>query len=232
MGYSYVQGADVNTIPARYDIGHGGPDPGAVANGLLEAEVVLEIGKLCAASTRARGVNIDLTRVENTGMTPEQRVALITQPALCVVSFHANASVDPSANGAEIFVSAFNTESQRLGNLIAEKYLQRVVGIGARTPMVKTRLRPEGDDYYYAIRKPTQVGISAVLVETGFVTNIGDAQVLRSFWGRFAIAFAVHEGVAAWLGLEADTAELMAQLAQKDATLAEIERLAREGGGA
>jgi len=231
MGYSNLEVSTV-TDKARYDIGHGGPDPGALGNGLQEAEVVLEVGKLAAACTRAAGVTIDLTRVSDVGLTPEQRTALAVQPANCVVSIHANAATDTSARGVEVFVSNTNAESQRLGSLIAEKYLARVIGIPARTPVVKTRLRPEGDDYYYIIRKPTEVGIPAVLVEIGFVTNYDDAQVLRSFWGRFAIAFAIYEGVAAWLGLDSGTAELMMELARKDAVLEQIEQLAKEGGEA
>ena len=201
----------------RVDPGHasplpaGGTDPGAVGNGVEEAECVLEVGKLVAAMLRSRGVAIDLTRTGILGPSANARSILLKQPGVnCSVSIHANGHADPAANGLEVFVSAFSAESQILGECIAAEFAQWVHGIGQRRPVVKTRLASDGKaDYYYFIRHPQSVGIPAVLVEIGFVTNPQDAAVLGSFWGRFAIAYAISRGVLRWLGVSDTEAALV-----------------------
>jgi len=200
---------------ARIDPGHasplptGGTDPGAVGNGVREAECVLEISKLVAAMLRASGIGVDLTRIGEPGPTADQRAKLLSVAGVdCSVSIHANAASDLAARGVEIYVSAVNAESQLLGNAIAEEYLAWVHGISGRRPVVRARLASNGEDYYYFVRHPTRAGIPAVLVEVGFVSNAEDAEVLASFWGRFAIAYGISRGVLRWLGRLADADEL------------------------
>ena len=199
----------------RVDPGHasplptGGTDPGAVGNGVREAECVLEISKLVAAMLRASGVRVDLTRTGEPGPTAAQRAKLLSVAGVdCSVSIHANAAADPAARGVEIYVSAANAESQLLGTAIAEEYLAWVQGIPGRQPVVRTPLASNGEDYYYFVRHPTRAGIPAVLVEVGFVSSAEDAAVLASFWGRFAIAYGISRGVLRWLGRLAEADEL------------------------
>ena len=208
---------------ARVDPGHasplptGGTDPGAVGNGVREAECVLEISKLVAAMLRASGVAVDLTRTGEPGPTADQRAKLLSVVGVdCSVSIHANAASDPAARGVEIYVSAANAESQLLGDAIAEEFLAWVQGIPGRQPVVRTRLRSSGEDYYYFNLYPTRAGISSALVEVGFVSNAEDAAVLASFWGRFAIAYAISRGVLRWLGVLTDADELADLRARMD----------------
>ena len=215
-------------VRVRVDPGHGSPlptggtDPGAVDNGVQEAECVLEVSKLVAAMLRSQGVAIDLTRTTKVGPTSDARSKHLKQLGVnCSVSIHANAHTT-TADGCEVFVSAFNPESRRLGELIVEEYSQWVRGIGLRKPAVRTRLANNAD-YYYFIRHPQSVGIPAVLVEIGFVTNPQDAAVLASFWGRFAIAYAISKGVLRWLG-----ADLQGKVAAANERLANIRALAAQ----
>ena len=231
----------------RIDPGHasplptGGTDPGAVGHGVQEAECVLEICKLAAAMLRSQGVAIDMTRTGVPGPTVQARSDHLKRPgADCVISIHANAATDSSANGYEIFVSAHNSKSRLLGELISDEYPGWVRGIGPRKPPVKTRLTGSGEDYYYVVRHPTSVGIPAVLVEVGFVTNPSDASVLASFWSRFAIAYAISRGILRWLGVDSNQrlADLERELASANLDLADartrphqISILAAERGG-
>jgi len=189
-----------------YDLGHGGADPGAVANGLREAEVVTEIGHLAAAGTRALGHHIGLTRLrEDEGIGVERRKALVTSPVLqTVISLHANAAASVDALGWEIFVSAHNEDSKMLGNEIAKELMLLPV-IKPRFPAVKTRLRANGEDFYYIINEPTKMGIAAVLVEVGFLTNEQDAAFLRAFWNRFALAYRITMGLDAYIQLKEES---------------------------
>ena len=219
----------------RLDAGHasplptGGTDPGAVGNGVQEAECVLEVSKLVAAMLRSQGVAIDMTRTTDVGPTADARSKHLKQLGVnCSVSIHANAHTT-TADGCEVFVSAFSPESQRLGELIAEEYGQWVHGIGLRKPAVKTRLTGDGTaDYYYFIRHPTRAGIPAVMAEIGFVTNAHDATILASFWGRFSIAYAIARGVLRWLGVPA-TPDLQQQVAAANERLDRIRAILREG---
>ena len=166
---------------------------------------MLEVSKLVAAMLRSQGVAVDMTRIGVPGPTVQARSDHLKRTgADCVISIHANAAADSSANGYEIFVSAYNSQSRQLGELISEEYPGWVQGIGPRKPPVKTRLTGSGEDYYYVVRHPTSVGVPAVLVEIGFVTNPSDASVLASFWGRFAIAYAISRGILRWLGIDSD----------------------------
>lgn len=219
----------------RIDPGHGGPDPGAVANGLREADVVLEIARLTAGMVRMGGANVGLTRTRDVGLEPRHRSQALSRPgAHCAVSIHANAAVrgdgssDPAARGHECFVSAFLPESRRLGDCISASLGARVTAIPPRKPAVKTRLTEDGRDWYYVVRDPVAAGIPAVLVEVGFITSPEDAAHLASFWGRFQVAYAVASGVLCWLGI--DVEEAGTELADARARLAEIRRIASGGG--
>ena len=182
------------------DPGHGGPDPGAVGNGLYESDVVLAVGQLCAAAIRSLDVNVSLTRTQDVLLLPANRTAAIIKPSTCVISIHANAAVSSSARGHEVFVSAYLPESRKLGESISRELTNRVPQIPPRPIPVLTRLRDDGEDFYYVVNEPRKRGIPAVLVELGFITNAADAAVMGNFWGRFALAHAIARGVLTWSG--------------------------------
>ena len=48
------------------DAGHGGKDSGAVGNGLLEKDIVLNIAKILKAQLLEKGFNICMTREDDT----------------------------------------------------------------------------------------------------------------------------------------------------------------------
>ena len=192
-----------------YDVGHGGADPGGGSVGIKESDFNLETARLAAGMTRMVGVNVALTRTRDIDLKPSARIMMITAKSLtCVVSVHANAHADLKVRGHEIFVSAFDPRSAALGQAISDQFMS-LLSIPARSPAVKTRLTSDEDaDYYYVIQEAVQAGIPAVLIEPGFLTNTEDALFLSNFWGQFQVAYAVSRGVVAWLGLDADTAQL------------------------
>jgi N-acetylmuramoyl-L-alanine amidase len=206
------------------DPGHGGTDPGACGNGLREAEFTLEVAKLVAAGLRQYGEQVGLTRTEDATLLQPERVRLITAPADCVVSIHANshACQPHAARGWEVFVSAFFRASEELGNSIAAA--MRELPIPARDPAVRTRLRDHLTDWYYVIREPRSKGIPAVLIECGFISNPDDAAYLKSFWGRFQIAHAIAKGVLSWSGIH-PAPDLLAKLDAADEKLARIKEI-------
>lgn len=114
------------------DPGHGGSDPGAVAQGQSEApinlDVALRLADLLAADTldAAGGGEWEvlLTRVDDTTVSLGTRVALANAwPADRFVSIHANAFSNPAANGTETYSFAEGTTGADLRDRIQEEML-------------------------------------------------------------------------------------------------------------
>lgn len=216
-----TQTEGAGSLRIRIDAGHGGADPGAVGNRIREAELNLELAKLVAASMRGVGVHVDMTRTTDEAITATERTRRLIIPGVaCSVSIHGNYFGDPRPRGHEVYVSAFDAESRRLGQSISDQLTRWMPHIPPRNPPVRTRLASGGTaDYFYVIRQPVRAGIPAVLVECGFLSNPEDAAVLREFWGRFAIAHAISRGIAAWAGLDDICAQLEQELARTQGRL-------------
>jgi N-acetylmuramoyl-L-alanine amidase len=91
------------------DPGHGGHDPGAQANGIDEAELVLDVAlrleKLLKAQTN---FDVVLTRRTDEFIPLEERTAIANrESADLFLSIHANASRDNSAKGLETYFLNF-----------------------------------------------------------------------------------------------------------------------------
>lgn len=101
------------------DPGHGGPDEGAKGpGGGVEKSVTLAVARRLKASLEARlGVRVILTRDGDAAVGLDERAAVANNnKADLFVSLHANASVRPSAAGAEIFylsLDEYGDEAQR-----------------------------------------------------------------------------------------------------------------------
>lgn len=87
------------------DPGHGGEDPGAVSDYVTEKELVLSVGLMLKEKLEARGVNVEMTRDDDTFVELEDRArfAVPSQHNL-FVSLHANATETAGAEGIETWV--------------------------------------------------------------------------------------------------------------------------------
>ena len=98
-------------IAVVIDPGHGGGDSGAVAHGMVEKDLNLDVGRRVAQALRAQGVGVHLTREDDHFITLEDRVRQANAlPGAIFVSIHFNdASGDGKAagraNGIETFYS-------------------------------------------------------------------------------------------------------------------------------
>jgi N-acetylmuramoyl-L-alanine amidase len=93
------------------DPGHGGHDPGAQANGITEADLVLDIAlRLEKLLQKQPGVEVVLTRRTDTFIPLEERTAIANREgADLFLSIHANASKRTAARGIETFILNFAT---------------------------------------------------------------------------------------------------------------------------
>lgn len=158
------------------DPGHGGTDPGAVANGLVEKELNLEVAlrlrdllELDTADPLGGGEwDVRLTRLSDVTVSLANRVTLANNwPADRFVSIHHNAFSSSAANGTETFSFSNGTTSAGLRDRVQEELL---LGLGLADRGSKTA-------NFYVLRETT---MPAALSEGGFLTSPIDAAVLSS----------------------------------------------------
>ena len=95
------------------DAGHGGHDPGAHANGISEAELVLDVaGRLSRLMQKQPGIEVVMTRDTDVFIPLEERTAIANrQGADLFLSIHANASRNPKVHGIETYFLNFASNS-------------------------------------------------------------------------------------------------------------------------
>lgn len=185
-------------IKIYIDQGHNpvNPNAGAEGNGLREQDVVYRIGQSLAAMLRANGnFEVRLSRP-----TPETQLGTSNASSLAArvndanswgadyfISLHTNASENAAASGSEAFAFSRNSAAFALGEDILT-WLNRITGLRNRGMSVRTNL--------YVLRR-TQM--PAVLVELGFITNPGDAELMSTQPDLFAEG--VYNGILDYLGM-------------------------------
>jgi len=166
------------------DPGHGGKDPGAISYlGHHEKDIVLQISRRLASILQRRGVEVIMTRRDDTFVELEERAAIANRAdADLFVSIHADSHNDRVHQGFTVYVarSASNT-SRQVGRSL-ENTLSRI-GIPSKG------LRSA--DY----RVLVQTRCPAVLVETGFLSNPNEAAMLLDGNYQERIASAIAEGI-------------------------------------
>ncbi|MHB8621557.1 MAG: N-acetylmuramoyl-L-alanine amidase family protein, partial [Chloroflexota bacterium] len=92
------------------DAGHGGRDPGAIANGVWEKNVTLAIAQDLRAVLATQGARVVMTRTTDVALGPttdadlQARVEAAQQAhANAFISIHANDTADPSVSGFTSF---------------------------------------------------------------------------------------------------------------------------------
>ena len=179
--------------------GHGGSDPGAVANGVKEKDLNLSIAKACRDLLVKHGVEVRMSRTkdENDPLSDEIRECNAYKPDLAV-SIHNNAG---GGDGAEVFHSHIGGK----GKVLAENILAEIVKVGQNSRGAKTRKNASGNDYYGFIR---ETSAPAVIVECAFVDNAQDVKIIASEAQRKAIGEAVAKGVLKTAGVETRSEKL------------------------
>ena len=181
------------------DIGHGGADSGAKANGLLEKALNLKVGLQIAEELKLFDCEIKLTRTKDIDLSADDRVAMVRNynPDLCV-SVHHNAAADTSARGAEVIHANFDNQDDALANDI----LKRLADAGMPARRAFTKLNERGSDWYFMIRRIWDNDTDAIITEGGFLTNVVDALILSKDIYLNAEAKAIAGAIVAYLQLQ------------------------------
>lgn len=166
------------------DAGHGGDDPGTIANGITEKDYTLKISNYIHNRLDEMGVPNEMSRTSDVMLSASDRPKKIQSfygngSDVLVVSNHINAG---GGDGAEIiyalrnndkFAKKLATEFENAGQSVRKFYQRRLPSNPAK-------------DYYYIMRDTPNN--ETVIVEYGFADTISDANLIKNDWEKLAEA--------------------------------------------
>ena len=167
------------------DSGHGGEDPGTIANGITEKDYTLKISEYIHKRLDEMGVPNKMTRTSDVTLTPSERPKKVQSfygngSDVIVVSNHINAG---GGDGAEIIYALRNNDT------FAKKIANEFENAGQNVRKYYQRRLPSNPakDYYYIMRDTPNN--ETVIVEYGFADSIGDdISQLKNNWEKLAEA--------------------------------------------
>ena len=198
------------------DPGHGGGDPGAVANGLYEKNLTLKIAQYCKAELEQySGIEVYMTRDRDSdvgGSTATQELQNRVNVgkkygADLLISIHINAG---GGTGAEVYYpnNNYNSSIGSQGGSAATKIQAELTALGLYNRGTKIRNAvndkyPNGSaaDYYGIIRMSKLAGFPGLIVEHAFIDNKNDAAFLKSEANLKKLGVADATGIAKYFGL-------------------------------
>jgi len=173
-------------------VGHGGKDPGAVANGFKEKDVNLSVALACQAELVRHGVTVLMSRTkdESEELTDKIRECNAFKPDMAL-DIHHNAG---GGDGAEVY----HHIGGGTGKTLAVNILNEMVKIGQNSRGAKTKKNADGKDYFGFIR---QTSAPAVIVECAFLDNKKDVQIIDTAAEQKKMGVAIAKGILKTLGI-------------------------------
>ena len=180
------------------DPGHNprNPNAGAEGNGYYEQDITYEVGRL-TAELLAADPNFEVRLSRN---SPDEILGTSVATSLRArtdaanawgadffISIHANASAIETASGSEGFAYSEASQGYPMGERILD-WLNRATGLPNRGMNVRPSL--------WVLRKTR---MPAVLIELGFITNAGDANLMANDPEAFATG--IYNGILAYYDL-------------------------------
>ena len=152
------------------DPGHGGDDPGASGNGIIEKDLNLKISKYIYDRLKDYNIPVTLTRTTDETLNPTDRVNRILNAYgnsndVIVVSNHINAG---GGDGAEVIYALRNS------NALANRILNNMQDAGQNVRDAYQRRLPSdtSKDYYFIHRNTGKT--QPIIVEYGFLDSTSD----------------------------------------------------------
>jgi N-acetylmuramoyl-L-alanine amidase len=223
-GFSLSRQLGLGLARIVIDPGHGGHDPGAQPGLLSEADIVLDVAQRVEKILLKQNLEVILTRRTDTFIPLEERTAIANREAADLfLSIHVNASANSKARGVETYFLNFasnpeaeavaareNSSSGRtmhslpeivraiaLNNKLDES--RDLAGLVQRAMIRRIRTQNKLVRDLGVKQAPFVVLIGAsmpsVLAEISFITNRGEAALLRTGAYRQRIAEALADAV-------------------------------------
>lgn len=187
---SSVLGAPLSGKTVIVDAGHGGYNPGAIANGSIEKDNNLAVALLLEKQLKEAGATVIMTRSTDRAVATkvtslrselQARVDIAERnDGDIFVSIHSNSNDNPNFHGAMTFYGGERSEE------LAETIQKNLV---YRTKAEDKGIQMAG---FYVIRNTS---MPSVLVEMGFVSNPKEAKRLSDPSYRERIANGIYEGI-------------------------------------
>jgi N-acetylmuramoyl-L-alanine amidase len=173
------------------DAGHGGHDPGAVANGLREKDLTLKIVKQIGCMLDDyEGVEVHYTRTDDRFLELSERAEIANKlKADLLISVHINAG---GGTGFESYVYNGGVSAKTIAcQNVIHCEIMRAIG------NVKDRGKKRAN---YAVLRETKM--PALLTENLFIDNANDAAKLKSEQFLQQIAYGHVQGIVKAFGLK------------------------------
>ena len=170
---------------------------GAEGNGYFEQDITYRIGIILNGYFKdnpnfearlSRPTPETILGTSNTTSLTERVREANAWGADLFVSLHTNASVNPTANGAECLIYSYNaTEAVAVSEDILEQ-MTLITGVRDRGIVERPGL--------YVLRR---TAMPATVVEMGFITNTSDAELMANSPNLFALG--IYRGILRYYGL-------------------------------
>ncbi len=167
------------------DPGHGGYDPGAQGNGIVEKDIVLNYGLRLKEKLEANGIKVIMSRTSDVYVSLEDRSrgANNVNPDI-FISIHINSAGATSASGIETFYK------KDIDKPLAEKIQSKLISY---TGAVNRGAKWED---FHVVR---ETNMPASLVECGFLTNVNEADNLKNWDYQEKLINAMLDGALDYL---------------------------------
>lgn len=198
--------SEKKTLPVIIiDPGHGGEDGGAQSSsGILEKDINLSISMKLKAAFEALGFETVTVRetdclIYDSGCNAmrEKKVSdihnrmniMLKYPNSIFLSIHQNHFSQSKYHGAQVFYSKNDPQSKIIAEYIQSSIIEKLQNENTR------KIKPSGTEIYllYHAKSP------AVMVECGFLSNGGEAQLLNDEQYQKKMAVAIVDGVIKYL---------------------------------
>jgi N-acetylmuramoyl-L-alanine amidase len=207
VGYQTFANAGVESVPTScsvtiiLDAGHGGEDPGAIANGNIEKVLNLSVAQKLEELLRMSGLTVIMTRTEdrllyNDGEEDRKKYydlynraqIAATIPNAIFVSIHMNKFPLENCFGLQTFYSSNHPQSQLIATTIQEASKLLITN--------NKRIAKQDENTIFLLK---HLQIPAVLIECGFLSNPGEARLLSTEEYREDLAFTIYCGIIQFL---------------------------------
>ena len=166
--------------------GHGGSDPGAVANGLYEKTINLNTLLACKEELERHGITVVCSRTTDTNDPVSEEVnEANTSKGDIALSFHANAG---GGDGFEVYYY----DSSKNGKKLAELCENQVKSLGQNSRGLKS------GNHLYFVKNTT---MPSVLLESFFVDNKQDKTIGDTVKEQSALGVAYAKAVLQYFGI-------------------------------
>ncbi len=225
----------LHRIRVMIDPGHGGVDSGCCSGDIMEKDLNLMVAKALQSELEQLDASVGLTRTTDEALAPYDgaanrhrrdlaaRIAKTRDFAADIyISLHVNSGAS-RLGGSLTFYRKGDEESRRLAALVQERMRQVVPGN-------QNGILPA------SFMVLTSLGIPAILVETGFLSNSQDRERLLRPGAAYPLAAGIAAGLVAYIQGQAVTAPTISPFPAPAGDdphdwLAPVEACNRQAGG-